>query len=234
PDGDGRGDVRVGRDHRPRSHRDHGHAPGREALDRTADGAGLRARCPPARLVAVGAGRAPPATGHRASGARARPGRGAGRGARGGPRLGRAGHPLRDCRSVARGRLRRPRRPSRGRRARGGARCRRSRRRRGRRVSFEEPLHRIPDAYTRDRNVLVNGWLVARRELRERVRSRLFFVSTALLALLAVAVSLTPVLIKIIDRGTTTSIAIMSDEPHLTQSSISILNTFINPAPPPG
>jgi ABC-2 type transport system permease protein len=101
-------------------------------------------------------------------------------------------------------------------------------------MSFEEPLRRIPGAYTRDRNVLINAWLVARRELGERVRSRLFFVSTLLLALLAVAVSLTPVLIKVIDRGTTTSIAVVSDDPHLTRSSISILNTFINPAPPPG
>jgi len=102
-------------------------------------------------------------------------------------------------------------------------------------VTFEQPpLRRIPDAYTRDRNALVNGWLVARRELRERVRSRLFFVSTLLLATLAVVVSLTPVLIKVIDRGTTTSIAVVSAEPHLTKVSIDILNAFINPAPPPG
>ena len=38
-------------------------------------------------------------------------------------------------------------------------------------MTFEEPsLRRIPDAYSRNRNALVNGWLVARRELRERVR----------------------------------------------------------------
>jgi ABC-2 type transport system permease protein len=101
-------------------------------------------------------------------------------------------------------------------------------------MSFEEPLRRIPEEFSRDRNVIVNAWLVARRELRERVRSRLFFVSTMLLAILAVVVSLTPVLIKVIDRGTTTTIAVVSDEPHLTQSSINILNAFINPAPPPG
>ena len=101
-------------------------------------------------------------------------------------------------------------------------------------MSLEEPLRRIPGAYTRDRNVLVNSWLVARRELRERVRSRLFFVSTMLLAVLAVVVSLTPVLIKVIDRGTTTTIAVVSDDSHLTQTSISILNSFITPAPPPG
>src|SRR6185295_10783596 len=105
----------------------------------------------------------------------------------------------------------------------------------GCRVTFEQPpLRRIPDAYTRDRNALVNGWLVARRERRERVRSRLFFFSTVLLATLAVVVSLTPVLIKVIDRGTTTSIAVVSAEPHLTKVSIDILNAFINPAPPPG
>jgi ABC-2 type transport system permease protein len=105
-------------------------------------------------------------------------------------------------------------------------------------VSFddpiEEPIRRIPGAATRDGSVLSNIWRVARRELRERVRSRLFFVSTALLAVLAVVVSMTPVLIKMVDRGTTTTIAVVSEEAQLTQSSISILNSFINPAPPPG
>jgi len=105
-------------------------------------------------------------------------------------------------------------------------------------VSFddpiEEPIRRIPGAATRDGSLLANIWRVARRELRERVRSRLFFVSTGLLALLAVVVSLTPVLIKVVDRGTTTTIAVVSEEAQLTQSSINILNAFINPAPPPG
>jgi ABC-2 type transport system permease protein len=103
-------------------------------------------------------------------------------------------------------------------------------------VSFDDegPIRRIPGAYSRDRSIVANSWLVARRELRERIRSRLFFVSTMLLALLAVVVSLTPVLIKMVDRGTTTTIAVVSDEAHLTQSSIGILNAFINPAPPPG
>jgi ABC-2 type transport system permease protein len=102
-------------------------------------------------------------------------------------------------------------------------------------VSFQEPpLRRIPGYQARNRNALVNGWLVARRELRERVRSRLFFVSTLLLGILAVVVALTPVVIKVIDRGTTTSIAVVSDEPHLSKVSIDILNAFINPAPPPG
>jgi ABC-2 type transport system permease protein len=99
--------------------------------------------------------------------------------------------------------------------------------------AFEEPIRRIPGT-PRDGSRLSNIWRVASRELRERVRSRLFFVSTLLLAVLAVVVSMTPVLIKAVDRGTTTTIAVASQEAQLTQSSISILNAFINPAPPPG
>lgn len=80
--------------------------------------------------------------------------------------------------------------------------------------------------------LVANSWLVATREFRERVRSRLFFVSTVLLALLAVAVSLTPVLIRMADRGTTTTIAVASDEGALTESSIQILDGYLNPAQP--
>jgi ABC-2 type transport system permease protein len=101
-------------------------------------------------------------------------------------------------------------------------------------MSLDQPLRRDPDAQTRDGSLLANSWLVARRELRERVRSRLYHVSTGLLAVLAVVVSLTPVLIKVVDRGSTTSIAVVSADDHLAQSSISILNSFINPPPPPG
>jgi ABC-2 type transport system permease protein len=91
-----------------------------------------------------------------------------------------------------------------------------------------------PGQPAREPGTVANAWRVARREFRERVRSRLFFVSTALLALLAVVVSLTPILIKMVDRGTTTTIAVVSEEAQLTQSSINILNAFINPTPPAG
>src|SRR4029078_2312959 len=49
-----------------------------------------------------------------------------------------------------------------------------------------------------------------------------------------VVVAMTRVLIKMGDRGTTTTIAVVSEEAQLTQSSINILNAFINPAPPHG
>lgn len=76
---------------------------------------------------------------------------------------------------------------------------------------------------------LGSTWLVARREFRERVRGRLFFVSTALLALLAVVVSLLPVLIQMVDRETPTQIAVVSDDPQLTTDTIAVLDAWLNP-----
>jgi ABC-2 type transport system permease protein len=84
------------------------------------------------------------------------------------------------------------------------------------------------------RGVVANSWLIASREFRERVRSRLFFVSTALLALLAVAVSLTPVLIRLADQGRTTTIGVASPEPELTSTSIGILDSILNQGATPG
>jgi ABC-2 type transport system permease protein len=80
------------------------------------------------------------------------------------------------------------------------------------------------------RGLVANAWLVAGREFRERVRSRLFFVSTALLAMLAVVVALTPVLIKLADGGGTTArIAVASNDDQLAASSIQILDGILNP-----
>lgn len=92
-----------------------------------------------------------------------------------------------------------------------------------------EPVLRPPQ-----RGVVDNSWLVAKREFGERVRSRLFFVSTVLLALLAVVVALTPVLIRLVDRGGTTTIAVASDEGALTAYSITILDGYLNPESTPG
>jgi ABC-2 type transport system permease protein len=82
--------------------------------------------------------------------------------------------------------------------------------------------------------MIENTWIVARREFRERVRGRLFVVSTAALAVLAIVVSLTPVLIKLVDRGTTTTIAVVSDEAKLSDSSIRIIGGILNGGAEPG
>jgi ABC-2 type transport system permease protein len=79
------------------------------------------------------------------------------------------------------------------------------------------------------RGLVANSWLVARREFRERVRSRLFLVSTLLLASLAIAVALLPVLIRVADRETTTAIAVSSPDAVLTKVSVDILDNLLNP-----
>jgi ABC-2 type transport system permease protein len=91
---------------------------------------------------------------------------------------------------------------------------------------------------SRDAGFFPNTWLVAKRELRERVRGRLFFVSTLLLAGLAVAVALTPILVKMVDRGSTTNIVISGSDDNLTLASVRTLDAFLNPKelkgqPPP-
>jgi ABC-2 type transport system permease protein len=90
------------------------------------------------------------------------------------------------------------------------------------------------DGQPRRDHLLPNAWLVAKRELGERVRSRIFFLSTLLLAALAVAVALTPVLVRLADRGTTTSIAVVSDDAKLATSATSIMSGILNSGGDPG
>jgi len=92
----------------------------------------------------------------------------------------------------------------------------------------------VEPAGPQERGLVANSWLVARREFRERVRSRLFFVSTLLLASLAVTVALLPVLIRAADRDTTTAIAVTSPDEALNNASIGILSGLLNPPPAPG
>ena len=76
--------------------------------------------------------------------------------------------------------------------------------------------------------LLPNAWIVARREYVERIRSRLFHLSTLLLATLAVLVALAPLFVRIVDRGTTSMIAISSNEPALVQRSVSVMSGILN------
>jgi ABC-2 type transport system permease protein len=80
-----------------------------------------------------------------------------------------------------------------------------------------------PRTTVRDERIWPKAWLVARREFRERVASRLFVVSTLLLAILAMGTSLTPVILRALDRGTSSTIAIAADDEALgarTQSTL--------------
>ena len=157
---------------------------GREALDRPADGAHGDARRPQARVARGRPRGAPAAAGDRAGRDRDRARRRARGRPRSRPRGGGAGDALRGRRPVARAGVHRARRACRGRRSGNGGGVPSSRSghaaledgsRGGRRVSELEPLR--PESGLRS-----NAWLVARREFRVQVRSRLFGVSTALLA----------------------------------------------------
>lgn len=71
--------------------------------------------------------------------------------------------------------------------------------------------------------LLPNAGIIARREFVERVRSRPFFASTLLLALLAAFVAFMPVIVRLVDRGTTTTIAVVADDPQLAARSAAIM-----------
>ena len=80
----------------------------------------------------------------------------------------------------------------------------------------------------RDDRLLPSASIIARREFGERVRGRLFAVSTILLAALAMIMALTPILIRVADRGTSTTIAIATDDDALAARSISVLSGVLN------
>lgn len=68
-----------------------------------------------------------------------------------------------------------------------------------------------------------NTRIVAKREFLERVRSRPYAGSTILLALLAMFVAFLPIIIRLVDRDTTTTIAIVADDAELAQRTSSIM-----------
>jgi ABC-2 type transport system permease protein len=81
--------------------------------------------------------------------------------------------------------------------------------------------------------LLPNALIVARREYLERVRSRLFVGSTIVLALVAVLVALGPLAIRMLDRTTVTTIAVVTVEPTLTARTITSIDGVLN-LPPTG
>jgi ABC-2 type transport system permease protein len=76
--------------------------------------------------------------------------------------------------------------------------------------------------------LLPNALIVARREYGERVRSRLFHVSTVLLATLAVFVAFAPLFVRLADSGTVTRVAVVADSPALSERTIAILDGVLN------
>jgi ABC-2 type transport system permease protein len=76
--------------------------------------------------------------------------------------------------------------------------------------------------------LLPNALTIARREYTERVKSRLFTISTLLLASLAVLIAMSPVFLRALDRGSVTRVAIVTDEPNLGLTVRDLMGTVLN------
>ena len=78
-----------------------------------------------------------------------------------------------------------------------------------------------------------NALIVARREYRDRTRSRLYIGSTVVLALMAMLVAVAPIVVRAVDRATVTRIAIVAADAELGQRAVSVADSLLN-SPPPG
>jgi ABC-2 type transport system permease protein len=79
--------------------------------------------------------------------------------------------------------------------------------------------------------LLPNAAIVARREYRDRVRSRLYLVSTVILMALALGVALTPIAVRYLDSRTVTQLAIVSRDQALANRAVSVVDALLNNPP---
>lgn len=77
-----------------------------------------------------------------------------------------------------------------------------------------------------------NAGIVARREYRDRTRSRLYLGSTIVLALLAMLVAIAPIAVRAMDRQTVTRIAIVASDAELGLRAVSVADGLLNNVPP--
>ncbi len=86
-------------------------------------------------------------------------------------------------------------------------------------------MRSIPDPVDRRIEPLFpNALIVARREYGEKVGSRLFHLSTALLATLAVLLAFSPILVRFVDSGSSTRIGVVASDNGLADRAIAIMS----------
>ena len=78
-----------------------------------------------------------------------------------------------------------------------------------------------------------NAGIIAQREYLDRVRSRLFRVSTVILMALALGVALSPIAIRYLDRSSVDRILVVSADERLALATIATANGIMN-IPPAG
>ena len=79
--------------------------------------------------------------------------------------------------------------------------------------------------------LLPNAAIVARREYRDRVRSRLYLMSTLILMALALGVALTPIAVRYLDARTVTQLAIVSPDAALGERAVGVVDAMLNNPP---
>ena len=80
--------------------------------------------------------------------------------------------------------------------------------------------------------LLPNAAIVASREYRDKVRGKLYLVSTLLLIVLAVGVSLTPITLSYLDQRTQTAIAVVASDADLGARAVAVTDSVLNTRPP--
>jgi ABC-2 type transport system permease protein len=80
----------------------------------------------------------------------------------------------------------------------------------------------------RDEPLMPNVGIIARREYGGLVRSRLFFVSTLVLTGLAMFVALLPIVAKLVDRESRTTVAVVASDPELLDRSMAVLQGLLD------
>ncbi len=81
--------------------------------------------------------------------------------------------------------------------------------------------------------LLPNAGIIARREYFDRVRSKLFRLSTVILMALALGVALSPIMIRYLDRSSVDRILVVADDERLASATIATANGIMN-IPPAG
>jgi hypothetical protein len=72
-----------------------------------------------------------------------------------------------------------------------------------------------------------NAARVARREYVERIRSRMFHVSTIVLAIFAILVAFGPLFARALDRETTTHVGVVASDDSLASGAIAVMSSVL-------
>jgi ABC-2 type transport system permease protein len=80
--------------------------------------------------------------------------------------------------------------------------------------------------------LLPNAAIVARREYGDRIRSKLYRISTLILMALAVGVALTPIMLRYFDRARVDEIGVIAADDDLANATVATANGIMNIAPP--